>query len=398
MQRPSILSTQVLSLAILTMFAPLSVDMYLPAFPTLVNELRTDPAQVQLTLSVFFVGFAVAQLVYGPLSDRFGRKLPLNAGIALYIIASVGCALATSIEMLVALRFLQSLGACAGMVLARAMIRDLYTKDEAAHILSTMIFITGAAPMLAPLIGGQVLAFSDWRGIFWVLTLFGAICLAVSALKIPESLKPERRTSHNAWQMALSYGRLFLDLRFVGYALCAGFVFSGMFAYISGSPFVFISIYGVSEQAYGLFFGFNVLGLITGGFINSRLLPRFGSDRMLVFGTVLAVAAGLLLVLVASTGFGGLPAIAICCFLFMPSVSIVGSNAVAGALADYPHMAGTASALIGTTQFGVGAVVGALVGVLHDGTAVPMAGSIAAVALLAFTARAILVRPRPATA
>ena len=395
-QRPSILSGQVVSLAILTMFAPLSVDMYLPAFPTLVKALNTDAGNVQLTLSVFFVGFAVAQLVYGPLSDRFGRKLPLNVGIGLYIAASIGCALATSIEALIVLRFLQSLGACAGMVLARAMIRDLYGKDAAAHIMSTMIFITGAAPMLAPLIGGQVLAFTDWRGIFWVLTLFGVACLLVSTIRIPESLPPERRTSHNAWQMALSYGRLFLDRRFVGYALCAGTVFSGMFAYISGSPFIFIEIYGVSEQAYGLFFGFNVLGLIFGGIINSRLLPKLGSDRLLVLGTIWAMAAGVLLLFVTATSFGGLPLIALCCFLYMPAVNIVGSNAIAGALADYPHMAGTASALIGTTQFGTGALIGALVAVLHDGTAAPMGAAIAAMGTSAFVIRALLIRrPTP---
>jgi MFS transporter, DHA1 family, multidrug resistance protein len=376
-QRPSTLRLTII-LGCLAAFGPLSVDMYLPSLPTLAQEFRTDTAAAQLTLSIFFIGLAFGQALYGPIADRFGRKRPLLVGCALYMLASVACVLAPSIEALVVLRLLQALGGCAGMVISRSVVRDLFDEHESARIYSFLMLVMGIAPITAPLLGGQLLAWFGWRSIFWLLGGFGLLCLLMVAFGLPESLPVERRHRAGVRQALGVYVQLLADRRFVGYALAGGFLMAGMFAYISGSPFVVIELYGVSPQQYGWIFGANALGLIIASQLNRWLLARYRGDAILFAALAVAAAASVVLVLVAAFGLGGLVGLLLPLFICIASVGLVGPNTAAAAMAPYGRMAGSASALLGTLQFVVGAVSGIVVGVLYNGTALPMAGTISA--------------------
>ncbi len=388
-----------LVLGSLSAFGPLSIDMYLPGLPALAREFHTDTAAAQLTLSLFFIGLAVGQALYGPIADRVGRKRPLLAGCAFYMIASVACALAPSIESLIVLRFAQALGGCAGMVIARSIVRDLFDAHNSARMYSFLMLVMGLAPITAPLIGGQILVAFGWRAIFWLLGGFGLFCLVMVAFQLPETLPAERRIRAGLGQALEVYGRLLADRRFVGYALAGGFVSAGMFAYISGSPFVFIELYGVAPQHYGWIFGTNALGLVIASQLNRWLLMRYRSEAILAATFVAYAIAGLVLALVAATGFGGLAGLLAPLFLCVASVGLIGPNAAAAAMAPHGHVAGSASALLGTLQFVVGAGAGALVGVLHNGTAMPMAGIIAICSVAAFvTFQALAFRPIPRVA
>ena len=383
-------------LAALTAMGPLSIDMYLPAMPTLAAEFRTAPSGAQLTLSLFFVGFALGQLVHGPLSDRFGRKRPLLFALGLFIAASLLCSMAPSIDALIGLRFVQALGACSGTVLARAVVSDIYGKDQSARVMSHMMLAMAVAPLLAPFVGGYLLIWTGWRAIFVLLACIGFVLLLLAWRALPESLSPERRTRLSPGQMVRGYGSLLRDRGYLGYVLSGACVLAGMFAYISGSPFVFIDLFGIAPQHYGFLFGLNVVGLMTGALLNGRLVGRLGSDRILKIGVRAAALSGSALFLSALLGFGGIPGLLVPLFCYTTCISFVGPNAMAGALAPRPHIAGTGSALAGALQFGVGAVAGAAVGLLHNGTALPMAGTIAVTGLLSFTFHRWLVSGRAA--
>jgi len=385
-------------LGALAAFGPMSIDMYLPSLPTIVADFGTTTSQVQLSLSAFLLGLAAAQFVYGSLSDRFGRKPPLIAGITLYVGASMGCAAAPNAETLILFRLLQGIGGAAGPVLARAIVRDLYDRDEGARVLSLLFLVMGGAPLLAPLVGGQVLVLFGWRVVFWILAGFGLVCLALAILGLRESLTADRRTSHNAVEMVAAYGKLFANPRFVGYALCGGCIFAGMFAYISGSPFVFIEVFGVPPQAYGLLFGLNVVGLLLGAYLNSRVVMRLGIDPMLLYCAIWAAVMSCGLAMVATIGLGGLIAILVPLFLYMLTVGMIGANATAGGLAEFPKVAGSAAAMMGSLQYVIGAVFGAAVGALHNNSALPMAGVIAVAGIAALLARLVLVGRRPTAA
>ena len=376
-QRPSTLRLTII-LGCLAAFGPLSIDMYLPSLPTLAQEFRTDTAAAQFTLSIFFIGLAFGQALYGPIADRFGRKRPLLAGCALYMVASIACVLAPSIESLVVLRLAQALGGCAGMVISRSVVRDLFDEHESARIYSFLMLVMGIAPITAPLLGGQLLALFGWRAIFWLLGGFGLSCLLLVAFGLPESLPVERRNRAGVGQALGVYVQLLADRRFIGYALAGGFLIAGMFAYISGSPFVVIELYGVSPQRYGWIFGANALGLIIASQLNRWLLARYRGDAILFATLAVAAAASVVLALVAAIGLGGLVGLLIPLFICIASVGLVGPNTAAAAMAPYGRVAGSASALLGTLQFVVGAVSGIIVGALYNGTALPMAGTIAA--------------------
>lgn len=365
-----------LVLSALTAFGPMSIDMYLPGLPSLATDLGVPASGAQLTLSAFFLGFGGGQLLYGPLGDRFGRQLPLLIGLGLFTAASVGCALATDLETLVLLRFIQALGGCAGPVLARAIVRDLYHADRAASVLSLMVLIMGAAPLFAPLIGGQLLLLWSWRAIFWLLAGFGTLCLVATAIVIGESLPAGQRSGSTLLGMILGYGQPLRHPRYIGYALSNALIYGGLFAYLTGSPLVFISLYGVPPQRYGLIFGANVIGLMLGATINSRIVSRFGVDRLLAQGVLAAAVSGSALAAVAATGAGGLPALLVPLFFYIASIGFVGANAIAGCLRLFPERAATASALAGTLQFLIGAISGSLIGALGNETALPMAGVI----------------------
>jgi len=331
-QRPSTLRLTII-LGCLAAFGPLSIDMYLPSLPTLAQEFRTDTAAAQLTLSIFFIGLAFGQALYGPITDRFGRKRPLLVGCALYTLASVACVLAPSIEALVVLRLLQALGGCAGMVISRSVVRDLFDEHESARIYSFLILVMGIAPITAPLLGGQLLALFGWRSIFWLLGTFGLICLLMVAFGLPESLPADRRNRAGVLQALGVYVQLLADRRFVSYALTGGFLTAGMFAYISGSPFVVIELYGVSPQQYGWIFGANALGLIIASQLNRWLLERYRGDTILFATLAVAAAASVVLVLVAALGLGGLAGLLLPLFICIASVGLVGPNTAAAAMA-----------------------------------------------------------------
>ncbi len=369
-------------LACLTAFGPVSIDMYLPALPTIASDLGVDASGAQLTLSAFFLGFGGGQLLYGPLADRFGRRRPLLCGLALFIAASLGCALSRSLDALIAFRLLQALGGAAGPVLARAIVRDLYERDRAARVLSIMVLIMGIAPLFAPLLGGQVLHWLGWRAIFWILVAFGACCVAGVLLGVRETLAAARRLRGPAVTMILGYAAPLLHSRFLGYAMGSALVFGGMFAYITGSPFVFITLYGVRPEHYGFLFGLIILGVILAATFNSRFVMRFGADRMFAVGVAIAAGAGCVLAAVAAAGWGGLPALVLPLFCFVSMVGLVGANGMAGCLGLFPDRAGIASALAGTLQFLTGAICGALVSLLNDGTTLPMAVVIAVAGVL----------------
>jgi MFS transporter, DHA1 family, multidrug resistance protein len=382
-----------LILGILTAFGPLSIDMYLPGLPAIAREFDAGTA-AQLTLSLFFAGLAIGQALYGPIADRVGRRWPLLVGCALYAVASAACALAASIESLVILRFVQAIGACAGMVIARSVVRDLFDARESARMYSFLMLVMGLAPITAPLIGGQMLTVFGWRAIFWLLSGFGLLCVALVAHGLPESLPTERRVRAGLGQALKVYAGLLADRQFLGYALAGGLAFAGMFTYISGSPFVFIELYGVAPQQYGWLFGVNALGLVLASQINRRLVARYQAETLLAAALATCALAGVVLAVITATGFGGLPGLLVPLFVCIAGLGLVGPNSAAAAMAPYGRAAGSASALLGTIQFVVGAVAGTLVGVLNNGTALPMAGIIAVCQIAGLIAlKGLVLRP-----
>lgn len=381
----------IIVLSALTAMAPVSIDMYLPALPALAQDLATTPAGAQLTLSAFMLGFGGGQIIYGPLADRYGRRVPLAVGLALAVAASIGCALARSLDALIVWRFVQALGGCAGPVLARAIVRDLYERDRMARVLSLMTMVMSVAPIAAPLIGGQLLLHGSWRAVFWTLAGFGALCLVGSLALLRETLPPEHRARLPLSALVRAYIEPLKNRRFLGYAFTGAFVYAGMFAYISGSPFVFISLYGVPPQYYGLLFGLNVVGIMIATALNGRMVMRAGADHMLRGGTVLAAVSGCLLLLAGASGWGGLPGLAVPLFFFIGSIGFIGANSVAGALMLFAQQrAGMASALLGTLQFFFGALGAVLVAAFNDGTALPMTAVIALAGIGSLLVRQVL--------
>jgi DHA1 family bicyclomycin/chloramphenicol resistance-like MFS transporter len=373
-----------LILGALTAMGPLAIDMYLPALPAIARELETSAASVQVSLAVYFIGIAVGQAFYGPLSDRWGRKPALYFGLTLFVASSAGCALAGDVRTLIALRFLQALGGCAPLVIPRAVVRDHFDQRESVRMLSVLILVMGLAPILAPLIGGQLLVNLGWRSVFWVLAGYGTLWLTIVVLALPESLPAARRQRQRLGEVMAVYGRLLRDRTYMGYVLAGGLVFSGLLAYIAGSPFVFIELFGVAPERYGLFFGTNAIGIITASQINRWLANRVDAGRIVSIVTAVAMAAGVVLLVDAYTGAGGFAGILVPLFVFIACHGFVMPNTTALAMAPHGRIAGSASALLGTAQFVLGAAAGTLVGVLGDGTAVPFAGVIAACGAGAF--------------
>ncbi len=378
-------------LGLMSMFGAISIDMYLPALPALEAALQTDPASVQMTLGGFLLGFGFAQLLFGPLSDSIGRRRVMISGIMLYVIGSLLCAMAETATDLILARVLQGLGASAGPVMARAMVRDLFARDESAKIYSILMLLMGAAPMIAPVAGGQLLVYFDWRAIFWALTAFGLLCLAVAVLLAPETL-PRTRRSAGSIRTALHHYRDLLRSRtFLGYALTLGFLYAAMFTYIAGTPHVYITVMGVSAQDFGYLFGVNVVGMMALSALNSRIVTRVGSDRMLGYGLLLSLFGAVLLLITALGGFFGLAGIAVPLFILLASLGMIGANGTAGALAAFPTMAGAASALGGVLPFVVGTGAGFVLGLFHDPSPRPMAIIIVTLVILGFLTHRLLV-------
>ncbi|UUN26582.1 Bcr/CflA family multidrug efflux MFS transporter [Streptomyces sp. FIT100] len=360
----------------LTALPPLSMDMYLPALPQVTGALHAPAATVQLTLTACLAGMALGQLVVGPMSDRWGRRRPLLAGMLVYIVATAVCALAPTIELLIAFRLLQGLAGAAGIVIARAVVRDLYDGVEMARFFSTLMLISGAAPIVAPLVGGQILQVTDWRGVFHVLTVVGVLLTLVVWRWLHETLPPERRHGGGVGTALRTMRGLLADRVFTGYMLAGSLAFAALFAYIAASPFVVQEIYGASPQTFSLLFGLNSIGLVAVGQINGKVLVgRVSLDKVLGFGLAVIAAAALALLLLTTGVFGeaGLVPVAAGLFVLMSAMGLAMPNTNAQALMRTPHAAGSASALLGTSSFLIGAVASPLVGIAGEATAVPMA-------------------------
>ncbi|CAM4026772.1 multidrug effflux MFS transporter [Kibdelosporangium persicum] len=371
-----------LILGALSAFAPLSIDMYLPGFPAMTDQLHASASEIQLTLTAFVISLALGQAVAGPLSDAYGRRRPLVFGLVLYAIASVACAFAPSAYALVAFRFVQGLGAATGIVIARAAVRDLFSGVALARFFSTMMLVTGLAPILAPVIGGQLLQVTSWRGVFVVLAAFGVVLLLSTVFALPETLPSSRRRPARVGAVLRSYGGLLRDRVFLGYALTSALLFAAIFAYISGSPFVLQDVYGLSPQQYSWVFGVNSVGIVLAGQIGGWLVGRVPPRRLVVAGLGAGLAGGAGLIVAVAAG-AGLFVVLAPMFLIVSSVGIVMPNASALALADQADNAGAASALIGISQFIIGGGLAPLAG--HGALAMAvLMGSVAVGSALAY--------------
>jgi len=388
----------VVVLGALSAFGPLSIDMYLPALPQMADDLGAPASLVQLTLTACLLGLAAGQLLGGPISDARGRRAPLIAGLCLYVVASALCALAPSVGVLVVLRFVQGLAGAFGIVIGRAIVRDVAEGREAAALFAALILVNGVAPIAAPVLGAAVLHVTDWRGVFAVLAVIGAVLVVVATLLLGETLPREERRPGGLPSTLRTFRALLADPRFVGCVVSSGLAFAAMFAYISGSPFVLQEVYGASPTVFSLLFAFNGLGIILGGRLSAHLSRRDHEPAELLGAGLLGVAGGggaLLVSVLAGLGLAGvLPSL----FLTVSCIGIIVPNAAALALSGHPSTAGAASGLLGLAQFAFGAAAAPLVGVAGEGTAVPMAVVIAALGAGAWVTFAALVgRHAPAS-
>lgn len=370
-------------LGALTAMTAFATDMMLPAMPTLARSFAASPERVQLTLSLFVLGYGGGQLFYGPLSDRFGRRPMLLAGLAIYAASGFACSIAPSIEVLVAARLVQGLGGCVGPILGRAIVRDHYSGVHAAQMLSYVMLVFAAAPMVAPLLGGALLALFGWPSIFFAFGLFGVALMLVTWLGFRESLAAPDVDALKLARLAANGRRFFANRQCVGYMLINSFIFAGLFAFISGSPFVFIDVYGVPADRFGLYFALSACGIVLGALANGRLVRRRRPERVLRFGLVLLAMAGGLMLLI---GFGGwhrplLFALAMMAYVFAQGLSM--PNAIAAAMEPLPDMAGMGASFLGAMQMLGGSISGYAVNALFDGTPRPMAATIAAMGVAA---------------
>lgn len=363
----------VLLLGALTAFAPMSIDMYLSSLPSIGRSLHAGADQTQTTLAAFFAGMAIGQIIYGPASDRFGRRLPLLVGVAVFVVASAVCALAPNIETLIAARFVQALGGCAGAVIARAVVRDRFSHADTARVLSLMTLIMGLAPVLAPQLGGVVQFFAGWRGVFWTLVGFGVIIGVWVTISLTESRSAETEAQARSENPLRAYVALFGMRRLMGYAIAGALNGAVLFTYISGAPDLVMGTYGHTPLVFNLIFAFNAVGIIGASQVNRLLLRRNLPDQVLSKASVASIVAAFLLTIAAFTGWGGQWTVLPLLFASLSIYGLMGGNTMAGALSVDPRRAGSISALMGSASFGAGALASWAGGLLHDGTAKPVA-------------------------
>jgi len=363
----------VILLGSLTAMGPLAIDMYLPSLPAIGADLHATTSQTQATVSAFLAGMAIGQLFYGPASDRLGRRPPLIFGNVVYIAASIACVLAVSPTMLIGARFIQALGACAGGVVSRAIIRDRFTHTETARALSLMMLIMGLAPILAPLLGGALLGMGGWRLNFWFMTAFGVIVGLVAVVRLKES-RSEETTAHAATETPMqAYLALLKEPRLMGYALAGSLNGATLFTYLASSPDLLIRIYGIPASAFGWVFGLNAVGIIGSNQVNRYFLRRHTTDQILARSSLIAVGFGFMLMIAAVTRIGERWSVLPLLFMLLSTYGFMQGNTMAGALNVDPRRAGAISAMMGAVSFGTGALASAAAGVLHDGTPRPMA-------------------------
>lgn len=365
-------------LSTLMAFTSLSTDIYLPAMPAMSSSLHGDAA---LTVTGFLIGFAIAQLIWGPISDRYGRRLPLFIGMILFVIGSAGCALSTEMYQIVFWRVFQAAGACTGPMLARAMIRDLFSRTRAAQMLSTLIIVMAIAPIAGPLLGGQIIRYSQWPVIFWFLAAVGVL-MFFALLWLPETLPTEKRTSGSLNGAFGNYLQLLQNRNFMRYTLCVTFYYVAVYAFIVGSPSVYISGFGIDPQHYGWLFAVNIVGVVGMSFINKRLVQRFPLEGMLKIAAAIASVMAMLMCLALTIFPGSLLTMAACIFVFFSMNGIIAASATAAALDAVPGTAGSASALIGALQYGSGIISSLMLAWLNNGTPWAMVGIMTVFTLL----------------
>jgi drug resistance transporter, bcr/cflA subfamily len=359
-----------LILSALMAFTSLSTDIYLPAMPTMEKQLGGN---AELTITGFLTGFAIAQLIWGPISDRIGRKLPLFIGMVLFVIGSVGCALSESMSAVVFWRIFQAVGACVGPMLSRAMIRDSFAQSQAAQMLSTLTIIMAIAPIAGPFIGGGLLKVASWHWIFWLLAMIGVL-MFTAIFKLPETLPTEKRASGSVWNAFKNYRTLFTNGTFMRYTLSVTFFYVAAYAFITGSPFVYIDYFGVAEQNYGFLFGINIIGIVGLSFLNRKLVSRFALSKLLVVASLIAFAASAVLFAIVWAIIGGIWGVVAPLFVMFSMNAIIAACANAAALAAVPNqIAGSAAALLGSLQYGSGIVSSLLLAAFSSGTPFTMA-------------------------
>lgn len=368
----------ILLLGSLTAFGAVSIDLYLPGMPAIGREFGADPEIVQHSMAAFFVGMAIGQLVYGPLSDRFGRRAPLLVGIAIYIAASLACAVAPTIDWLIAGRFLQALGACAGTVIARAVVRDRYDHQDSARIFSLLVLVLGVAPMIAPTVGGWIVSLASWRVIFFVLTGFGVLLGFGVWFGLSESRSDETHELARGETALAAYAGLLKRRRLLGYMIAGALSGACLFTYISVAPTLLMKSWGFSPREFGWLFALMAVGVIGSSQVNRHLLLHASSDRILGVASLCGVVMGLLLLAVVLSGLGGKWGVLAMLFATLTSYGFMAANTQAGALSIDPRRSGSVSALIGAAAFGAGAVASSVAGAFHDDSALPMAAVMAA--------------------
>ncbi|WP_342323000.1 multidrug effflux MFS transporter [Kosakonia sp. BYX6] len=356
-------------LSALMAFTSLSTDIYLPAMPLMARELQGD---IELTITGFLIGFALAQLVWGPVSDAIGRRTPLFIGMVLFVIGSAGCALSTEIHQMVFWRVFQAFGACTGPMLARAMIRDLFVRTRAAQMLSTLTIIMAIAPIIGPLAGGQMIKITTWHAIFWLLVVIGGL-MFFSLFALPETLPAEKRVKASLPGVFRNYTTLLRNRAFMRYTLCLTFFYVSAYAFVTGSPFVYIGYFGVEPQHFGWLFALNIVGLMGMSAANRRLVQRHPLDKLLKIAVALAAIAGVILAMLVKMHIGGMVAVMVTVFFFFSMNGIIAATSTAAALDTVPAFAGSASALIGSLQYGSGIISSLLLTWFRDGTPWTMA-------------------------
>lgn len=374
----------ILILGMLTAIGPFSIDMYLPAFPDIARSLDTTIAQVMLSLSSFFIGISAGQLIYGPLLERFGRKKPLYVGLSIYLFASIGCAMATSVDALILFRFLQALGACAGMVAARAMVRDLFEVKDNAKIFSLLMLVVAVSPIIAPTLGGYITSILGWQYVFVMLIFVALVILIGVYFLLPESRKPDRDFSLKPRPIIKNFMSIIVHPQFYTYALTGAISAAGLYAYISGSPHVFMELFKVSEQQYGWIFALIAMGLIGASQINTVLLKNYHSEQIIKVALTCQCIIGMILAGTSYLGWSDLFVTIFLIFIFLCCQGFIFPNTSALCLAPFGHKAGSASALMGAIQMCIGAAASALVSFLQNYFS-PMTGVMAFCAIAAFS-------------
>ena len=374
----------ILTLGLLSAIGPFSIDMYLPGFPEIAADLDTTIAHITLSLSSFFIGVSLGQLLYGPLLDKYGRKKPLYFGLALYLLTSIACAFSSSADALIVMRFLQALGGCAGMVAARALVRDLFPVEENAKIFSLLMLVIAVSPIIAPTLGGYMTALFGWQSIFIILSIIAAVTLMAVYLWLPMGRQPDTSLSLFPVPITKGFLKVFKVPQFYTYALTGSVAAAGLYAYIAGSPFVFMKIYQVTEKQYGWIFAFIAMGLIVASQLNTILLKKYSSEQIIRVALFCQSLAGIALLAGAWFNVLGLYSTIILIWLFLSTQGFTFPNSSALSIAPFSRNAGTASALMGAIQLGIGAFTSALVSMVSNNTEIPMVSVMCACAVLSF--------------